>query len=107
MALVRGDRFYTTDYNVATLTSWGMEYISPNFKDGSKGGLLGKVSNCGSPSYDDPDQQHLLALPAKSSQTFRAQLGLRSLSFPDSSVNAKDAYSAGRCWPILIRKTSR
>lgn len=36
-------RFYTHDYTVASLTAWGMEYVASNPKDGSKGGLMGKL----------------------------------------------------------------
>lgn len=45
VALVRGDRFYTTDYNPTTLTNWGFEYLASNQADGSKGGMLKKVSH--------------------------------------------------------------
>ncbi|GJN92760.1 hypothetical protein Rhopal_005798-T1 [Rhodotorula paludigena] len=43
VALVRGDRFYTTDYNSATLTSWGFQDVQPDQANGSYGGVIGKL----------------------------------------------------------------
>jgi len=44
VALVRGDRFYTVDYNSATLTNWGYQDVQPDVEGGSYGGMIGKVS---------------------------------------------------------------
>lgn len=41
VALVRGDRFLSHDFNVSTLTSWGMEQLTPF--PGAQGGILAKV----------------------------------------------------------------
>jgi len=43
VALVRGDRFYTVDYNSATLTNWGYQDVQPDVDGGSYGGMIGKV----------------------------------------------------------------
>lgn len=43
VALVRGDRYFTTGFNAGNLTKWGMQYCSPDFQAGSQGGMLGKL----------------------------------------------------------------
>ncbi|BGP41764.1 hypothetical protein JCM10449v2_005755 [Rhodotorula kratochvilovae] len=42
-ALVRGDRFFTTDFNAATLTSWGFQDCQSDPQGGSYGGLVGRL----------------------------------------------------------------
>lgn len=42
VALVRGDRFYTIDYNAATLTNWGFNLIQPD-KTINGGGVIYKL----------------------------------------------------------------
>ncbi|GAA5889174.1 hypothetical protein JCM8208_007792 [Rhodotorula glutinis] len=42
-ALVRGDRFFTTDFNAATLTSWGYQDVQGDPEGGSYGGLIGRL----------------------------------------------------------------
>ncbi|GAA6048556.1 hypothetical protein JCM3770_006551 [Rhodotorula araucariae] len=42
-ALVRGDRFFTTDFNTATLTSWGFQDVQCDPQGGSYGGLVGRL----------------------------------------------------------------
>ncbi|GAA5869954.1 hypothetical protein JCM8547_008113 [Rhodosporidiobolus lusitaniae] len=41
-ALVRGDRFFTTDYNSATLSSWGYQDVTPDTSV-AYGGVIGKL----------------------------------------------------------------
>ncbi|KAK4702162.1 linoleate 10R-lipoxygenase, partial [Phenoliferia sp. Uapishka_3] len=43
VALVRGDRYFTTDYTPASLTKWGFEDVQPDMAGGSFGGVLGKI----------------------------------------------------------------
>ncbi|BGP18046.1 hypothetical protein JCM10213_008418 [Rhodosporidiobolus nylandii] len=43
VALVRGDRFFTTDYHAGALTSWGFEDVQPDLEGGSFGGCIGKL----------------------------------------------------------------
>ncbi|KAH8920687.1 heme peroxidase [Atractiella rhizophila] len=43
VALVRGDRFYTTAFNAAELTSWGFEECCTDPKTGSFGGVASKL----------------------------------------------------------------
>ncbi|KPV77817.1 uncharacterized protein RHOBADRAFT_41815 [Rhodotorula graminis WP1] len=42
-ALVRGDRFFTTDYNAGNLTSAMWEDLKPELDNGSFGGVIGKL----------------------------------------------------------------
>ncbi|GAA6030413.1 hypothetical protein JCM8097_009096 [Rhodosporidiobolus ruineniae] len=42
-ALVRGDRFFTTDYHAGALTSWGFEDVQPDLDGGSYGGCIGRL----------------------------------------------------------------
>ncbi|TNY23059.1 linoleate diol synthase [Rhodotorula diobovata] len=42
-SLVRGDRFFTTDFNAATLTSWGYQDVQGDPQGGSYGGLIGRL----------------------------------------------------------------
>ncbi|KAK4706087.1 linoleate 10R-lipoxygenase, partial [Phenoliferia sp. Uapishka_3] len=43
VALVRGDRYFTTEFNPASLTDWGFEDVHPDVTGGSFGGVLGKI----------------------------------------------------------------
>ncbi|BGP26129.1 fatty acid oxygenase PpoA [Rhodotorula toruloides] len=43
VALVRGDRFLTTDLCSANLTSWGFQDVQPDTDGGSYGGVIGKL----------------------------------------------------------------
>ncbi|THH03822.1 hypothetical protein EW145_g5979 [Phellinidium pouzarii] len=43
VALVRGDRFLTTDFTVYNLTSWGYQDCFPQENDGSYGGMLTRL----------------------------------------------------------------
>ncbi|GAA5822485.1 hypothetical protein JCM11251_006354 [Rhodosporidiobolus azoricus] len=43
VSLVRGDRFFTTDYSSATLSSWGYADVTPDTAGGSYGGCIGKL----------------------------------------------------------------
>ncbi|GAA6004088.1 hypothetical protein JCM10207_002420 [Rhodosporidiobolus poonsookiae] len=43
VSLVRGDRFSTTDFNSANLTSWGRQDCEPDLKGGSFGECIGKL----------------------------------------------------------------
>ncbi|GAA6004081.1 hypothetical protein JCM10207_002416 [Rhodosporidiobolus poonsookiae] len=43
VSLVRGDRFSTTDFNSANLTSWGRQDCEPDPEGGSFGGCIGKL----------------------------------------------------------------
>ncbi|GAA5852636.1 hypothetical protein JCM9279_004938 [Rhodotorula babjevae] len=45
-ALVRGDRFFTTDYNAGNLTSAMWEDLKPELDNGSFGGVIGKLTFC-------------------------------------------------------------
>ena len=45
-ALVRGDRYFTTDFHTAALTAWGYEDCTPDLNGGSFGGIIGKVCFC-------------------------------------------------------------
>ncbi|GAA5864064.1 hypothetical protein JCM1840_000691 [Sporobolomyces johnsonii] len=42
-ALVRGDRYFTTDFNAGNLTSFLYEDLQPDLKGGAFGGVLGKL----------------------------------------------------------------
>ncbi|GAA5906290.1 hypothetical protein JCM8208_003505 [Rhodotorula glutinis] len=50
-ALVRGDRFFTTDYNVGNLTCVMWEDLKPELNDGSFGGVIGKLLMRHFPAY--------------------------------------------------------
>ncbi|GAA5912247.1 hypothetical protein JCM6882_005206 [Rhodosporidiobolus microsporus] len=43
VSLVRGDRFFTVDYNSATLSSWGYADVTPDNAGGSYGGCIGRL----------------------------------------------------------------
>ncbi|GAA5974545.1 hypothetical protein JCM11641_002083 [Rhodosporidiobolus odoratus] len=43
VALVRGDRFFTLDYNSATLSSWGYQDVTPDTSGGAYGGCIGRL----------------------------------------------------------------
>ncbi|KAI5117214.1 hypothetical protein M0805_003501 [Coniferiporia weirii] len=51
VALVRGDRFLTTDFTVYNLTSWGYQDCFPQENDGSYGGMLTRLLFRTLPSY--------------------------------------------------------
>lgn len=60
-SLVRGDRFFTTDFNAATLTSWGYQDVQGDPQGGSYGGLIGRVRLFSlSPAVDQDDLLTLL-----------------------------------------------
>ncbi|GAA5940886.1 hypothetical protein JCM1841_000416 [Sporobolomyces salmonicolor] len=42
-ALVRGDRYFTTDFNAGNLTSFHYEDLQPDLKGGAFGGVVGKL----------------------------------------------------------------
>ncbi|GAA5924353.1 hypothetical protein JCM3775_005666 [Rhodotorula graminis] len=50
-ALVRGDRFFTTDYNAGKLTSVRWEDLKPELDNGSFGGVIGKLLMRHFPAY--------------------------------------------------------
>ncbi|GAA5854372.1 hypothetical protein JCM9279_001023, partial [Rhodotorula babjevae] len=50
-ALVRGDRFFTTDYNAGNLTSAMWEDLKPELDNGSFGGVIGKLLMRHFPAY--------------------------------------------------------
>ncbi|KAM0789376.1 hypothetical protein ACM66B_000206 [Microbotryomycetes sp. NB124-2] len=43
VALTRGDRFLTTDFNAGALTSWGFEDCQPDPQGGAYGGMVGRL----------------------------------------------------------------
>ncbi|KAL8280760.1 hypothetical protein RQP46_006764 [Phenoliferia psychrophenolica] len=43
VALVRGDRHFTSDFDTASLTNWGFEDVQPAFDGGAFGGVVGKI----------------------------------------------------------------
>ncbi|KAM0748536.1 linoleate diol synthase [Meredithblackwellia eburnea MCA 4105] len=43
VALVRGDRYFTTDFNAACLTNWGFQDVQPPYTSGAFGGIIGKL----------------------------------------------------------------
>lgn len=43
VALTRGDRFFTTDFDAGSLTNWGFQDVTPDPAGGSYGGIIGKV----------------------------------------------------------------
>lgn len=43
VALTRGDRHFTRDFNSAALTNWGFQSVQPNTQGGSYGGMLGPL----------------------------------------------------------------
>lgn len=51
VALTRGDRHFTRDWNSAALTSWGFESVQPNTQGGSYGGMLGPLLMNTFPEY--------------------------------------------------------
>ncbi|GAA5853132.1 hypothetical protein JCM9279_000869 [Rhodotorula babjevae] len=74
VALVRGDRFFTTDYNAGNLTSAMWEDLKPELDNGSFGGVIGKLlvrrfSACSPPSRAraDPLLPRPLARPPAAS----------------------------------------
>ncbi|KAK9371618.1 heme peroxidase [Lipomyces chichibuensis] len=50
VALVRGDRFYTVDYNAGTMTNWGFNHIQPN-PNVAHGGVIYKLFMRAFPGY--------------------------------------------------------
>ncbi|KAK9319208.1 fatty acid oxygenase, partial [Lipomyces orientalis] len=50
VALVRGDRFYTVDYNAGTMTNWGFNHIQPN-PNIAHGGVIYKLLMRAFPGY--------------------------------------------------------
>ncbi|KAG8923172.1 hypothetical protein FRC02_011319, partial [Tulasnella sp. 418] len=51
VALVRGDRFLTTDYTAHNLTSWGMNYAARNPDNSAFGGMIPKLLMTHLPDY--------------------------------------------------------
>lgn len=58
VTLVRSDRFYTLDWNVDTLTSWGMSEVIPDMQI-FKGGVMGRLFQRAFPGYFPCDSIHL------------------------------------------------
>ncbi|TAQ84346.1 hypothetical protein B7494_g7332 [Chlorociboria aeruginascens] len=67
ITLVRSDRFYTVDWNVASLTSWGMREVSSNSKI-LKGSVFHRLFQRAFPGYFKHNSIHLwqpFVTPAK------------------------------------------
>lgn len=58
VTLVRSDRFYTLDWNVDTLTSWGMNEVIPDPYT-FKGGVMARLFHRAFPGYFKPDSIHM------------------------------------------------
>lgn len=43
VALTRGDRYFTTDFNTASLTSYGFKDVQPDLDNLAFGGVMGRV----------------------------------------------------------------
>ncbi|GAA5952514.1 hypothetical protein JCM21900_003401 [Sporobolomyces salmonicolor] len=70
VALVRGDRFFTTDFNAANLTSWGFEDVQPDPDGGSYGGVIGKLLMRNLPTIYTPNSAYAL-FPFSTPETMR------------------------------------
>ena len=58
VTLVRSDRFYTLDWNVESLTSWGMSEVATDLKI-FKGGVMARLFQRAFPGYFENDSIHL------------------------------------------------
>ncbi|GAA5921037.1 hypothetical protein JCM1841_005069 [Sporobolomyces salmonicolor] len=70
VALVRGDRFFTADFNAANLTSWGFEDVQPDPDGGSYGGVIGKLLMRNLPTIYTPNSAYAL-FPFSTPETMR------------------------------------
>lgn len=95
ITLVRSDRFYTIDWNVASLTTWGMREVSPDPKI-MKGSVFCRLFQRAFPGYFKYNSLHLwqpfitpaMNLVLASKQNVLQYLSLSGLEF-DSSLSAK------------------
>lgn len=95
ITLVRSDRFYTIDWNVAPLTTWGMREVSPDPKI-MKGSVFCRLFQRAFPGYFKYNSLHLwqpfitpaMNLVLASKQNVLPYLSLSGLEF-DSSLSAK------------------
>ncbi|KAL8280766.1 hypothetical protein RQP46_006770 [Phenoliferia psychrophenolica] len=105
-ALVRGDRFLTTDLNAASLTNWGFEDIQPVLNGGSFGGVLGKIIMRTLPSSYSFNSTYAL-FPFSTPATTKAILNKMELSHkynfskPKAAAPWHPAFTFKACRDIL------
>ncbi|KAH9842416.1 heme peroxidase [Rhodofomes roseus] len=85
IALTRGDRFLTLDFTPFNLTSWGYNDCMYDKRDGSIGGIMGRMLARTLPGYY-PAHSAYTAFPFIVPQTMKGYMG----KLPDRDVNEYD-----------------
>ncbi|KAG8959793.1 hypothetical protein FRC00_001226, partial [Tulasnella sp. 408] len=94
VALVRGDRYLTTDYTAANLTSWGINDAKRNPKNPAFGGMLPGLFMRTLPNHYDP----------KSVYTQFPLMTPRSMKTYLSGINLAHKYSFDRPVPLPVMR---
>ncbi|KAG9049801.1 hypothetical protein FS837_009101 [Tulasnella sp. UAMH 9824] len=92
VALVRGDRYLTTDYTVANLTSWGINDAKRNPKNPAFGGMLPGLFMRTLPNHYDPKSVYT-QFPLMTPRSMKKCLG---------NINLAHKYSFDRPVPLPV-----
>ena len=106
VTLVRSDRFYTTEWNVDSLTGYGMRELTSD-KDINKGGFLFKLFHRAFPGYFKFNSLHLWQpyyTPAKNLQLAYAQGKLKDMDFEDLEYQFVEDKDQNKWTPLALER---
>ena len=106
VTLVRSDRFYTLDWNTDTLTTWGMNEVTPD-REIFKGGVMARLFQRAFPGYLKPDSIHMwqpFYTPAMNMVVAYDQGLLPELQSPSDILTVKDSQVFDDIFDIDARR---